>query len=53
MSQAVVNAGHPVGLGGVEFAEEIVDAMDLYRAGKSEKSLKLFLDAIGGLLKTH
>ena len=53
LSQAVVNAGHPVGLGGVEFAEEIVDAMDLYRAGKSEKSLKLFLDAIGGLLKTH
>jgi hypothetical protein len=52
LREAVVNAGHPVGLGGVEFAEEIVDAMDLYRAGKGEKSLKLFVDAVGRYLKS-
>src|SRR5574341_986424 len=39
LRKAIVDGGHPVGLGGVEFAEEIVIAMDLYRAGKSEKSL--------------
>jgi hypothetical protein len=37
------NAGHPVLLGGGEFAEEIVAAMDLTRAAKNEPSLKNFL----------
>ena len=31
-------------LGGIEFAKEIVDAMDLYHAAKSQRSLKLFTD---------
>lgn len=53
LSEAVRAAGHPVLLGGIEFAKEIVDAMDLYRAGKSEKSLKHFLDAVVPLLKRH
>jgi hypothetical protein len=39
-------AGYPPTLGGIEFAKEIVQAMDLYRAAKAEKSLKHFLDDI-------
>jgi hypothetical protein len=46
LAQALANAGHVVALGGAEFATEIVAAMDLYRAGKNERSLKCFLDAI-------
>jgi hypothetical protein len=53
LKKAIVDAGHPVSLGGAEFAEEIVNAMDLYRAGKGEKSLKLFVDAFTGYLKSQ
>jgi len=44
LAQAVVAAEHPATLGGIEFAHEIVEAMDLFRAGKSESSLKHFID---------
>jgi hypothetical protein len=44
LSKAVLDAGHPPTLGGIEFAREIVEAMDFYRAGKRETSLKHFLD---------
>lgn len=44
LAQAVIDAGHPPTLGGLEFAREIAQAMDLYQAGRSERSLKLFLD---------
>ncbi len=44
LSKAIVDGGHPPTLGGIEFAREIVEAMDLYRASKAEKSLKHFLD---------
>jgi hypothetical protein len=50
LAKTVREAGYPVGLGGIEFAEDIVAAMDLYRAGKNEKSLKHFLDATRSLL---
>jgi hypothetical protein len=43
-------AGHPVLLGGTEFAEEIVDAMDLYRAGKAEPSLGHCVGEIRGIM---
>ena len=43
LSKAIVDAGHPPTLGGIEFAQELVGAMDLYRAGKAERSLKHFL----------
>jgi hypothetical protein len=39
LADAVRNAGHPATLGGVEFAKELVDAMDFYRAGRNETSL--------------
>lgn len=44
LNKAVTSAGHPATLGGIEFAPELVAAMDLYRAGKNEKSLKHFVD---------
>lgn len=43
LSKAIVDACHPPTLGGIEFAQELVGAMDLYRAGKAERSLKHFL----------
>ena len=44
LSEAIRKAGHPVPLGGIEFAPELVEKMNLYRAGKSNSSLKAFLD---------
>ena len=51
LSKAISQGGHPPTLGGIEFAREIVDAMDLYRAGKSEASLRHFVDDARGVLK--
>jgi hypothetical protein len=45
LARAVRDGGHPPTLGGIEFAREIVEAMDFFRAGKTETSLKHFLDA--------
>jgi hypothetical protein len=41
---ALRHAGQFVTLGGIEFAEEIVECMDLYRAGRNEPSRKHFVD---------
>lgn len=43
LSKAIVDAGHPPTLGGIEFAQELVEAMDLYRAGRAERSLSHFV----------
>jgi hypothetical protein len=40
-------------LGGIEFAEDLVASMDLYRAGKNEKSLKHFVDDLRAGLGAH
>ena len=40
---AIRQAGHPVTLGGVNFAPELVEGMDLYRAGRNDSSLNAFL----------
>jgi len=50
LTEAVENAGHTVTLGGAEFAQEIVDAMDLYEAGKNEPSLGSFIDDLRAAL---
>jgi hypothetical protein len=44
LAETLRGAGHVLALGGIEFAEEIVTAMDLYAAGKNEPSLKHFID---------
>jgi hypothetical protein len=51
LAKAVRDAGHPVTLGGVEFAPELVDGMDLYRAGKNDHSLGAFVDDLRGKLR--
>ncbi len=51
LAETVAKAGHPALLGGIEFAEEIVEAMDLYRAGKGERSLGHFVDEMTALLR--
>ena len=44
LTTAIRQAGHQVILGGVEFAPELVEGMDLYRTGRNDSSLKAFLD---------
>jgi hypothetical protein len=52
LANVVRKAGHPATLGGIEFAQELVELMDLYRAGKNERSLKAFVDDLRGRLRT-
>lgn len=52
LASAVRKAGHPPTLGGIEFAGELVRAMDLYRAGRNDRSLKTFLDDLRDRLQT-
>ncbi len=44
LSKAVQQGGHPPTLGGIEFASELVAEIDFYRAGKSDHSLRSFVD---------
>ncbi len=47
LAQAVRDGGHPAILGGIEFANELAESMDFYRAGRAEPGLKQFVkDAI-------
>ena len=43
LKATIVRAGHPSTLEGVEFGPELAEAMDLYRAGKKDASLKAFV----------
>jgi len=49
--EALERAGEIVTGGGGEFADEIVEVMDLYRAGKATRSLKLFTEDLRAALK--
>ncbi|MEW6742539.1 MAG: hypothetical protein AB1486_07255 [Planctomycetota bacterium] len=51
LAKAVRQAGHPATLGGIEFARELVEGMDLYRAGRNDRSLKAFLDDLRSRLR--
>lgn len=51
LSDAVRKAGYPVTLGGIEFAAELVAAMDLYKAGKNDHSFGAFVDDLRGKLR--
>lgn len=54
LAEAIRRGGHPPTLGGIEFASELVAAMDLYRAGKTSTSLKAFVDDLRtGLRRIH
>ena len=52
LARVVRKAGHPATLGGIEFAQEIVEGMDLYRAGKNDRSLKVFVEDLRRNLRT-
>ena len=43
LTDAIRRGQQPATLGGIEFAAELVDAMNLYRAGRSDASLKAFI----------
>ncbi len=51
LANAVRKGGHPATLGGIEFARELVEGMDLYRAGKNDRSLKSFVDDLRARLR--
>jgi len=51
LAMEIQQAGHPATLGGIEFARELVAGMDLYRAGKTDPSLKAFLDDLRSKLR--
>jgi hypothetical protein len=52
LARAVRQAGHPAPLGGIEFASELVGSMDLYRAGRNDRSLRAFVDDLRTRLQT-
>lgn len=52
LSKAIMDAGHPPTLGGIEFAPEIVGAMDFFLAGKNEPSLRRFINDVLARLRS-
>jgi hypothetical protein len=52
LADAVVEAGHPATLGGIEFARELAESMDFFRAGKSEHALKHFVEEAARRMKS-
>lgn len=46
LADAVRKGNQPATLGGIEFATELVDGMDLYRAGKNDASLRNFVEEL-------
>lgn len=53
LADAVTEGGHPPTLGGIEFAAELVDAMDLYRAGKGDHSFRAFVEDLRTELRSQ
>jgi len=43
LANAIRQAGHPPTLSGLEFAEELAGAIDIYTAGKSDRSFSSFI----------
>lgn len=44
--QSIQKANVPVNLCGIEFASQLSEAMDMYRAGKNQPSLRSFIDTL-------
>jgi hypothetical protein len=51
LAQTIRDSGQITTLGGIEFARDLVAAMDLYRAGKLEPALKSFVEDLRGALR--
>jgi hypothetical protein len=52
LADAIRKGGSIPTLGGIEFADGLVAAMDLFRACKNESSLKSFVDATRAILRS-
>jgi hypothetical protein len=48
LTGTIRDAGHPIILGGMEFAQDLVTAMDLYQAGRNDHSLDAFVNELRG-----
>ncbi len=48
LAEAVRHGHQPATLGGIEFAADLVDAMNLYRAGRRDSSLRAFVGDLRG-----
>ena len=46
LRQTILDAGQPILTNEMEYAPDLVKAMDLFRAGKNQPSLKHFVDEI-------
>ncbi len=51
LASTVRAAGHPALLGGIEFAADLVHAMDLHRAGRADAALGQFLGELRAALQ--
>jgi hypothetical protein len=49
--QAIQDAGQPINLEGIVFAPELAAAMNLYRAGQDQHSLKALIDELRGKIR--
>jgi hypothetical protein len=53
LTRALRSGENEVILGGIEYAEEIVEVMDLFRAGKAEASLRHFVSDLRAGIRAH
>jgi hypothetical protein len=53
LRENILAAGQPILTDAMEFAPDLVAAMDLYRAGKSQPSLRHFVDELRGALRHY
>lgn len=51
LAETIRAADHPLILGGIEFAEDLVNVMDFYRAGRADQSLHAFITELNRHLK--
>jgi hypothetical protein len=51
LASAIRSAGHPQTLGGLEFAEELAERMNLYDAGRVDRSFASFIDDLRSALR--
>ncbi|HVT16423.1 MAG TPA: hypothetical protein VHQ90_09635 [Thermoanaerobaculia bacterium] len=51
LRETIRKAGQPILTGEMEYAPDLIEAMDLFRAGKNQHSLGHFIDEIRGALR--
>lgn len=52
LREAILNAGQPILTNEMEYAQDLVEAMDLYRAGKNQPSLRHFVESVSAALQS-